>query len=115
LDPGLFRASPAEVGAVAIADLHRLQLGRQGVDIVGRIGPRARKRAHVDQHLDPGVAQHVEEFARRTRRMADGGEACRHQSSRVRASSRWAATWSVLSLPLSYCGASFDARRGWPL
>src|SRR5690606_28680656 len=101
--------------AVQIADLPLGQRLGQVVDVELRIGARAGKAAHIDHHHHPGLAQHPGEIIQAAVGMADGCELRHHQPILVSAPPLWAAMWSVLSLLISYCGSSGDARWRWPL
>ena len=60
-----------------VADLPGRQSGRQAVTIELRIGARARYRAHVDNEVDSGLPEQIDEFGNGSRRMAYGEEGIR--------------------------------------
>ena len=65
-------AKAAEFGNAAVADLVGLQLAGQRVEIVLRVGSRARDGSDVDHQLDLPGAQQVDEIGNAARRMANG-------------------------------------------
>ncbi|CCW17045.1 hypothetical protein EBBID32_13840 [Sphingobium indicum BiD32] len=70
-----------------IPNLHRGQRNWQSINIESRIGPRAGKRANINQGGDLRITQHSEEFIEIAIGMSNGDERCRHYSIFVSAAS----------------------------
>ncbi len=62
---------PAEGADVPIADAGRGERLRQRIRIELRVGTRARHRTHIDQQIDPGLAQQRDELGDAPGRMPD--------------------------------------------
>src|SRR5262245_3878062 len=117
----LASAQSAQRSETLVADLILRQRLRQNIAIVLRIGARARDGSHIHHEPDLLRLEQVHELAHRTGRMSDGEERERHVSLAIdqRRMSLSAvplcrATWSVLSLLISYCGSSLLAWWTYP-
>src|SRR3569623_1176405 len=63
---------PAELGKGVVADLPGREARRQIVTVELRIGARAWDRSHVDDEVDSGFAEQIDEFGTLPRRMPYG-------------------------------------------
>src|SRR6185312_15155888 len=114
----LYPASPAQFWKPLVADAVRRQARGKRIARELRPAPRAGEAAHVGDRLDAVGREQGEELLQRA-----GGVADRPDRGRVggvhaifeSAAPLCMATWSVLSLLISYCGSSGLQWRGWPL
>src|SRR5450759_2024913 len=112
------RAAHAEFRDLIICNLKIRQGSRKALSIELRICPRPRDSAHIDDDANFRSGEQFDEFSKRVRGMANGEERIVHavhcafefaHYSQPRCLSTVAlckATWSVLSLFISYCGSS---------